>query len=103
MSSIKLVILLFLITAGKSFCQVGQAGQSEFKGSRSPGFDPNERQGARGPSFSPSKGDMPITIGKGIFSIASGFRYYFDMASVCLSAFCAGKKLLPPTNKRLPW
>ena len=74
MSSIKFVILsFFLIASGKSFSQTDQAQQSgfrpppgfrgpppEFKGSRSPGFDPNERQGARGPSFSP-KEDMPIT------------------------------------------
>lgn len=73
MSSIKLVILFFLIISDKSFCQTGQAQQSglkaqpEFRGYRSPGFDPSERQGARGPSFS-SKEDVPITIGKGVFS-----------------------------------
>lgn len=74
MSSIKLVLLSFLFfVAQKSYCQQDQArqegfkGQREFRGSRSPGFDPNERQGARGPSFDP-KADVPITVGKGVFS-----------------------------------
>lgn len=41
--------------------------QSDFKGGRMPTFDPVERHGARGPAFD-SKGDIPITVGKGVFS-----------------------------------
>ncbi len=66
MSSINLVLLFFIIlNLGNTYAQPQR--QEEFKGFRSPGFDPSERHGGRGPSFD-SKADVPITVGKGVFS-----------------------------------
>jgi hypothetical protein len=66
MSSIKLVLLFFLlINWENSFSQ--PKSQDQFQGYRKPGFDVSEREGSRGPALD-LKADVPITLGKGIFS-----------------------------------